>query len=425
MTDARTAWFTHERFGLFVHYGLYSVAARHEWVANYERIDPAVYARYALYFDPDRFDAGALARAARATGAGYAVLTAKHHEGFCLWDTQTTTYSSAASVGRDLVREFVDALRAEGLRVGLYFSLLDWAHPDYTIDRHHPQRGLPNVAELNAARDMEVFRRYLREQLTELLTGYGPIDYLFFDFTEPAEADGLPGKGPQDWDADALLALCRELQPDMIVNDRLGIPADLVTPEQYQPARPLEHDGEPVLWEACQTLNGSWGYHRDNLDFKSPDLVVRMLVGSVSLGGNLLLNVGPTARGEVAPRDAAILRDVGGWVDLHERSIRGAGPSAWTPPSGVVYTQREDRLYIHLFDWPFGLLHLPGLAGRVEFARLLHDGSEIAFAEIPADQEASIMVPAGPPAGTLTLTLPVQRPQVLVPVIELLLKEAR
>lgn len=424
MSKDRLAWFTDARFGMFVHYGLYSISARHEWVQNYEEIAPEVYERYAERFDPDLFDAGEIARTAKRSGAGYAVLTSKHHEGFCLWDTATTEFNAVATAGRDLVREWVDALRAEGLKVGLYFSVLDWHHPDYTVDRHHPQRNHADVAGLNAGRDMDRYREYLHAQVRELLTGYGPIDYLFFDFTEPDEENGLPGKAPEDWDAETLLAMCRELQPDMIVNDRLGIPGDLVTPEQYQPVRPLERDGELVAWEACQTVNGSWGYHRDNLDFKSPDMVVRMLSGSVALGGNLLLNVGPTARGEIAPRDLEIFSAVGEWMHRHDGAIRGAGPSSLIPPSGVVYTERGNRLYVHVFDWPFGLLHLPGLGGRVEFARLLNDGSEILFHEVPPEQKAFNMIPAGPEPGTVTLSLPVQRPDVAVPVIELTMNGA-
>lgn len=425
LSEPRTGWFRHERFGLFVHYGLYSVAARHEWVMNYEEIDPAVYARYADYFEPDLFDARALARTARDTGAAYVVLTAKHHEGFCLWDTATTSFCAPAACGRDLIAEYVEATREAGLKVGLYFSLLDWSHPHYPIDRHHPQRRRPDVAELNSSRDIRIFRKDLFTQVRELLTRYGKIDYLFFDFTEPAEVDGLPGKAPADWDADALLALCRELQPDMIVNDRLGIPADLVTPEQYQPAKPLLRDGKPVAWEACQTINGSWGYHRDNLNWKSADLIVRMLVGSVALDGNLLLNVGPTGRGEIAPVDAAVLAGVGEWMRLHSAAIKGAGPADVAAPSNVVYTQRGNRLYAHLLDWPFGLIHLPGLADRVQFARFLHDGSEVLRRDIPPEQEAFNMVPAGTEPGTLTLELPVQRPPVALPVIELFLKEER
>lgn len=419
---AHTDWFRESRFGMFIHYGLYSVPARHEWVMNYEEIAPGDYARYARFFEPDLFDANAIVEAAVEAGAGYTVLTAKHHEGFCLWDTDTTSFSAPAVTGRDLVAEYVKAVRDAGLKVGIYFSLLDWSHPDYTVDRHHPQRN-GDVATLNEGRDMVRFRAYMTAQLTELLTRYGTIDYLFFDFTEPTEVNGLPGKSSEDWDADAVLALCRELQPNMIVNDRLGIAADLVTPEQYQPTEPLTRDGVPVLWEACQTVNGSWGYHRDNLDFKTPEMIVRMLAGSVALGGNLLLNVGPTARGEIAPVDRRLLSAVGTWMDHHSPAIRGAGPSEFAAPSGCVYTQRGDRLFLHLFDWPFGLLHLPGLAGRVEFARMLWDGSEIQFRQILPEDVLGHMVPEAPPAGTLTLALPTRRPDVALPVIELRLTD--
>jgi alpha-L-fucosidase len=392
---------------------------------NYEQIDPADYRRYAEVFDPDLFDADAIARTAVAAGARYVVLTAKHHEGFCLWDSRLTDHTSMTTSGRDLVREFVDAMRAHGLGVGIYYSLLDWDHPDFTIDRHHPLRHAPDVSARNADRDMARYRTYLHGQVRELLTGYGPVDYLFFDFTEPAvdPASGLPGKGPDDWDAPALLAMVRELQPGTVVNDRLGIPADLVTPEQYQPDRPLEDHGVPQAWEACQTINGSWGYHRDNLEQKSADLLVRMLLGSVALGGNMLLNVGPTGRGEIAPRDAALLAEVGGWLGHHGRSIHGAGPATVAPPPGCVYTRRGDRLYLHVLTWPFGQVHLPGLAGKVRFARLLHDGSEVATTVIDPGQAALTMQQAGQPAGTLTLRLPTVRPDVVVPVVELLLTE--
>lgn len=177
--------------------------------------------------------------------------------------------------------------------------------------------------------------------------------------------------------------------------------------------------GRPVLWEACQTLNGSWGYDRDNLDRKSPDLLVRMLVDGVSKGGNLLLNVGPTGRGHLDPRDTAALGEVGRWMDLHERSVRGCGPSPFTPPADCRYTQRGDRLYAHLFAWPLRHLHLPGLDGRVRYAQLLNDASEVVRVQVDPDRPAVNTQMGGQPAGTLTLRLPVQRPDTPVPVIEL------
>lgn len=421
----RQDWFDEARFGMFVHFGIYSVAARHEWMQNRERMTDADYRVLFDNFDPDRFDARALARRAKDTGMGYVVLTTKHHDGFCLFDSALTDFTSVVACGRDLVREYVDALRAEGLKVGFYHSLLDWHHPDFTIDGHHPRRDDPDARERNEHRDMARYREYLHGQVRELLTNYGTIDYLFFDFTYPDPVDGWPGKTAADWDADALLALCRELQPDMIVNDRLGIPADLVTPEQYQPTAPLTtDDGERLVWEACQTLNGSWGYDRDNTDQKSPEMLVEMLADSVSMGGNMLLNTGPDGRGAIPLRDERTLSAIGEWMHLHRSAIIGAGHTAYVPPREGVYTRRGDRLYLHLFSWPMGAVHLPHLAGRVHFTRLLNDGSALRTSVIDPDQAASNMTPAGEPVGTLTVHLPIRRPDVLVPVIELRLSDA-
>ena len=422
------AWFTHDRFGMFVHWGLYALPARHEWVMTREQRELSDYERYLDHFDPDLYDPRAWARTARQAGMRYVVLTTKHHEGFCLWDSKLTDYKATNTpAGRDLVAEFVEAVRAEGLRVGFYHSLLDWHHPDYPIDGLHPRRDDRDVGTENAGRSIERYREYLHGQVRELLTGYGRIDYLFYDFSWAGDPhhDNKPdrwgAKGAQDWGSEELMALTRELQPGIVVNDRLGIPGDLVTPEQYQPSRPMTVDGAEVAWEACQTLNGSWGYDRDNLNVKSADTFVKMLVDGTSNNGNMLLNVGPTGRGTLEPQATAILADIGNWMRLHARSIYGAGPSGFTPPSDARYTQRGDRLYLHLFSWPPQHVHLPGMAGLVGYAQLLNDASEIAFAEIPPDTQAVNTGMGGQPAGTLTLTLPVRRPDVAVPVVELFL----
>jgi alpha-L-fucosidase len=196
----------------------------------------------------------------------------------------------------------------------------------------------------------------------------------------------------------------------VLLDNRADVPGDFVTPEQVQPKGWVEVDGQRVVWEACQTLNGSWGYDRDNLNWKSPDLLVRMLVDSVSKGGNLLLNVGPTARGELEPRAVATLDVIGRWLRQHGRAIYGCTASELTPPPDGRYTQRGDRLYLHLLDWPFRHVHLPGLGGKVAYAQLLHDGSEVQVAETQVS------------ADDLTLTLPIQPPDVVVPVIELFLR---
>lgn len=415
-------WFIEARFGLFVHFGLYSGAARTEWVQHRERLTDAEYLPYFEHFDPDRFDAAALARTARESGMGYAVLTTKHHDGFCLWDSVLTEFTSRAACGRDLVAEFVAACRAEGLRVGLYHSLVDWRHPDYTVDWNHPRRDDADAATLNDGRDMARYREYLHGQVRELLTGYGEIDYLFFDFTDSETKEGWPGKHAEDWDAERLLALCRELQPAMLVNDRLGIPGDFVTPEEYQPTEPLERDGEPLVWEACQTTNGSWGYDRDNQDMKSAGLLMRMLADSVSMDGNMLLNIGPDGRGAIAPRDRRLLGEIGDWMELHRDAIVGAGHAEFTPPREGVYTRRGDRLYLHLFAWPLGFVHLPELAGRVSYARFLHDGSWLATSVTDPHHQPFGAPSAGGSTGTLHVALPARRPEVALPVIELTLR---
>lgn len=419
----RQVWFDEARFGMFIHFGAYSGAARHEWVRNHERLTIEDYQPYVDHFEPDRFDARAIARTAREAGMGYAVLTTKHHDGYCLFDTALSDYSAKAVCGRDLVAEFVDACRAEGLRVGLYHSLIDWHHPDFTVDWVHPLRDEPGREELNRGRDMGRYRHYLHGQVRELLSNYGRIDYLFYDFTYPDAKDGWAGKGPADWGSEELLAMCRELQPDMLINDRLGIPGDFVTPEQYQPTSPLvDAAGMPQVWEACQTMNGSWGYDRDNTNFKSPALLVQMLVDSVSMDGNMLLNIGPDGRGAITPRDRETLAAIGEWMELHRDAVVGAGHADFVPPREGVYTRRGNRLYLHLFNWPLGFVHCPGLADKVTYARFLHDGSWLRTSATDPDQQATYMTPAGEDAGTLTVHLPVRRPDVLVPVIELTLR---
>jgi len=415
------------RFGLFLHWGLYSIAARNEWMWHRERLPVAKYEQYLKYFEPDLFDPGAWLDRAAAAGMRYVVLTTKHHDGFCLWDSALTDFSIARTPwGRDLVGPVVEAARERGMQVGLYYSLIDWHHPDFPIDGLHPLRDDPEALAANDRRDIARYRTYLHGQVRELLTRYGPIDELWLDFSYQNHVhEGTPvwgGKGADAWGAAELRSLARQLQPGILINDRLGIPGDFVTPEQYQPSDPPTRDGNPVPWEACQTLNGSWGYDRDNQDDKPVDLLVRMLIDTVSKDGSMLLNVGPTARGEFDPRAVAALDGIAEWMRRHARAIDGAGASTFAPPADCRYTQRGDRLYLHLFAWPFETVHLPGLAGRVEHAQFVHDASQIAVREPVPDRPAYATTPGGQDAGTLTLELPVRRPDVAVPVVELFLR---
>jgi alpha-L-fucosidase len=424
MTTSHTDWFVHDRFGLFIHWGIYTLAARHEWVKNRERISDEDYQIYFDHFNPDLYDPAAWAREAKNAGMNYVVLTSKHHDGFCLWDSDLTDYKvTNTPYGRDLIAPFVQAFRAEGLKVGLYHSLLDWHHPDYPVDGLHPMRDNMAYREANKDRNINRYVEYLHGQTRELLTRYGRIDIMWFDFSYPhMDWNWARGRGKNDWRSEELVALVRELQPGILINNRLDIPGDFVTPEQYQPAAPMAVDGQPVLWEACQTLNGSWGYDRDNLDWKSPEMLLQLLVDSVSKNGNLLLNVGPNGRGEFEAKAKERLQAIGEWLRVNGRAIYGCGSSAFTPPADCRYTQDGNRLYLHLFAWPFKHVHLPGLAGKAVYAQLLHDASEIKRYELDPTDPGN-MAPKGMTANTLTLELPVQRPEVLLPVVELFLRE--
>lgn len=431
-TPGDTSWFVHDRFGMFIHFGLFSLAARHEWVKNHEYTTNEEYEKYFTHFNPDLYDPKEWARQAKAAGMKYVVLTTKHHEGFCLFDTQFTDYKSTNTpYGKDIVREYVDAFRAEGLHIGFYYSLLDWHHPDFTIDPNHPQRNLPGeeVERLNSTRDMHRYAEYMRNQVRELLTNYGKIDIMWFDFSysevNPPEKPWLKGKGKEDWEADKLIALARELQPGIIIDNRTELEQDLWTPEQYQPQTWLKHPktGELVTWEACQTFSGSWGYYRDETSWKSPEMLIQMLIETVSLGGNLLMNVGPTGRGNLDYRAEAALKVYADWMKLNSRSIYGCtmAEPEFTAPRGTYLTQSEDgkRLYVHLFQYPFGVLEMPGYAGKVEYAQFLHDASELRITEHKVDHFGD-----GLSSGDdlLVLSLPVIKPPVTVPVIELFLK---
>ena len=424
---ARTDWFTHDRFGLFIHWGLYALGARHEWMRSREFLSNEQYDKYFRRFDPDLYDPEAWAQAAADAGMKYFVVTTKHHEGFCLWDSQLTEYKAPNTpAGRDLLRPMVEAFRARGLRTGLYYSLLDWHHPHYTVDVKHPMRYDKNYVARDRERDFQQYVDYLFGQTRELLTGYGDIDVMFFDFSIPPE-EGFAGKGKDDWQSEKLVKLIRELQPNILLNDRLGIPGDITTPEQYVPKEWVRVGGRPVVWEACHTFSGSWGYYRDEESWKSVDQLVKLLIESVSKGGNLLLNVGPTGRGEFDERALERLRGIGEWMKRHSRSIYGctAAPEGVKVPADCRYTYNPaaNRLYLHLFSWPFKQVHLPGLAGKLEYAQLLNDASEIRWKEgARASSMAEGAFSEGRDGETATLELPVKKPNAVVPVVELFLK---
>ena len=422
--DERMSWWRHDRFGMFIHFGLYAVPARGEWVKSVKRLSEEDYDRYFRVFNPDRFDARRWVAAAKRAGMKYMVLTAKHHDGFCLFDSRLTDYKiTNTKFGRDLVKEYVDACHEAGMKVGFYYSLPDWHHPEYPIDRYHPRRPVPCGPwdregmegpeepwnELNRTRRMEKYREYLHGQVRELLTNYGKIDVMWFDFT----VDGPRTKSPDDWQSERLIRTVRELQPGIVVNDRLGLGEttwdgwDFMTPEQHLPTpKTSTRHGRPADFEMCYTFSGEWGYHRDSTTWKSPKQCIALLVKAVSCGGNLLMNVGPTARGEFDCRAMERLEDYGKWMDDNSDAIYGCTrpPEGFVAPEGtaLTYNPSTGRLYVHILDYPSERLAC-AFADRVEFARFLSDASEI-----PVQHGAFI--------------LPRIKPPTPVPVIEVLLR---
>ncbi len=458
-TPGETGWFTHDRFGLFIHWGTYALAARHEWVKSRERIGDDAYMKYFKHFDPDLYDPNQWAAAAAGAGMKYFVITTKHHEGFCLWDSDLTDYKATNTPhGRDLLVPMVDAFRGHDMKIGFYHSLIDWHHPQYVIDyRNHPRREslkpIDNISahggkannfseytegvDPNAGRDQMKYADYLHGQVKELLSRFGKVDILWFDFSfvdKDHRENFALGKGREAWRSEQLYEMIRDMAPDIVLNDRLDLPDgggwDVKTPEQFQPRIWVHVDGKPVAWEACQTFSGSWGYYRDEHSWRSTEQLIHTLIDCVSKGGNLLLNVGPTGRGEFDERALDRLAGIGAWMKRHDRSIYGCtqAPSEFGPPQDgrLTYHPHTKRMYVHLFAWPYKHVHLDGQAwlDRVEYAQFLHDGSEIQMKGLePWQLEAGSSVsPTAAKQPTLTLTLPQTRPNVAVPVVELFLK---
>ncbi len=418
----RTDWFVHDRFGMFIHWGLYAMPARNEWIKNIEKMTTEQYQKYFDRFHPDLYNPEMWAEAAANAGMKYFVITAKHHDGFCLWDSKHTDYKATNTpAGKDLLKPMVDAFRRRGIKVGLYYSLLDWHHEDFPVDKHHPQRDDKEFRGKEKKRDVRRYAEYMRKQVTELLTKFGKIDILWFDFSYPGE----DGKGHNDWESEKMLRLVRKLQPDIMIDNRLDLPGsgDFETPEQFQPREGLkDKEGNPIVWEACQTFSGSWGYHRDEMTWRNSQEIIATMIDCVSKNGNLLMNVGPTARGEFDSRAVARLQDIGAWMQKHGRSIYGCGmaPSEFACPPGcnLTYNPETNRLYLHLLSYPYKhvVLHGKAYLEKVAYAQFLHDGSEV------RGPDAWITTHKCMGENVLVLSIPQTKPEPLIPVIELFLK---
>ena len=385
----RVDWFCKARFGMFIHWGLYSIPGRGEWVRSDEEMPEEAYLPYFENFDPRDFNPTAWAKAAKAAGMGYVVLTAKHHDGFCLFDSALTDFKSTNTpFGRDAVAEFLEAVRAEGLKAGLYFSLIDWHHPDYPHygDKFHPMRN--NPAAQNAHRDFDRYLDFLHGQIREICTNYGKLDLLWFDFAY----DNLRGEA---WRGTELMDMVRSLQPDVLIDNRIEVSGegfgslyqcaptpyhgDFVTPEKMIPPQGIRDvRGNPMVWESCITMNNNWGYCPQDHNFKPAPLLIKKLVECVSKGGNMILNVGPDGDGKIPAESLEILAGIGAWMDKNSESICNCGPAALDKPEFGRITQKGNRLYFHIFENTLGPLPLMGLQKeQVASLRLLASGRSI------------------------------------------------
>ena len=352
--DRRIKWWHDAKFGMFIHWGTYSVYGRHEWALENEAIPASEYEQLAKAFEPKRDAARDWARLARRAGQKYVVMTTKHHEGFCLFDTKTTGYCAPRQgPGRDLVREYVNALRAEGLRIGFYFSLMDWHHPDGA-----------RAAQDDAARRRLV--DYTHAQIRELMTNYGKIDILWYDVSWPLDAAG--------WESERMNRMVFSLQPDIIVNNRNRLDGDFTTPEQR-----IEAATTGRAWEACMTMNGSWGYQAADDDWKTSKQIVRNLVACSRDGGNYLLNIGPRGDGSVPDESVRILESVGRWLSKNGQAIYATDPCQPRRSNYASFTRKGNTLYMHVHFWPGDRLVVSGLLVPVTSVRLLATGTPVAF----------------------------------------------
>ena len=354
----RMQWWHDARFGMFVHWGLYSQLGRHEWVMNRERIPIAEYEKLADSWRPKERPAREWARLAKQAGMKYMVMTTKHHEGFCLWDTRQTDYNAVKhGPGRDLVREYVEACREFGLGVGFYYSLMDWHHADGA-----------RCASDDAARTR--FLDFAQGCVRELCSNYGKIDIMWYDVAWPMRTPVL-------WESAAMNAMVRDLQPDIIINNRSLLDEDFGTPEEHVTAA-----GPGRAWEACMTFNGSWGYMPSAIDWRSVREVLGMLRTATAGGGNLLLNIGPQPDGSVPEEAVERLGTVGRWIDRNGAALYGQvdridGRMEWMPTG--QWTLKGNDAYYWCNRWPGGELAIGGLQTRVRRASFVATGEPIAF----------------------------------------------
>lgn len=420
--DARMAWWRQARFGMFIHWGLYAIPAGRwkgeqipgasEWIMNSAHIPVAEYEQLAGQFNPIKFDADQWVQTAKDAGMKYIVITSKHHDGFCLWDSKVSRYDviDATPFKRDILKELSDACRKHDIKLCFYHSIMDWHHPDAQAP-HYPTYNTDQKKNPNFPRYVE---NYLKPQIRELITNYGPLGVLWFD-----------GEWIPEWTEDDgrdMYRFVKSLQPDIIINNRVGkgrkgmeglteedsFAGDFDTPEQQIPPTGLPG----IDWESCMTINDTWGFKKDDPNWKSARQLIHNLVDIVSKGGNYLLNVGPTAEGLIPQPSTERLQAIGAWLQVNGESIYGTTANPVGELSWGRCTAKSDRLYLHVFNWPKdGRLVTPPLGKKVEKACLLIDKTR--GLGLTQDSE-----------GNVTISLPAEAPDEIDTVVVLELENS-
>jgi len=360
--DARMAWWRDARFGMFIHWGLYAVPAGTwhgervnglgEWIMNQAHIPAAEYAPLAKQFNPVQFDADAWVKTAKDAGMKYIIITSKHHDGFANFDSKVSAYDivDATPYHKDAIKALASAAHRAGLRFGVYYSIMDWHHPDAQATSY-PDYNSRTFHSPNFQRYVET---YMKPQLRELVTQYPEIDVLWFDGEWVADWSDAQGQQLYDW--------LHTMKPSLIINNRVGhsrqgmggmsankdAPGDFGTPEQRVPPEGLPG----VDWETCMTLNDTWGFQSFDDGWKDTRTLVRLLIDAASKGGNFLLNVGPTSQGVIPAQSVSRLREMGDWMRVNGEAVYGTSASPYGLPAWGRYTAKAGRVYAHIFDWP-------------------------------------------------------------------------
>jgi alpha-L-fucosidase len=417
LEDERTAWYREAKFGMFIHWGPYSLASvEASWPIMRPKtggISEPDYRALPARFNPTKFDPNAWIDLARTAGQEYMVFTTKHHDGFCMFDSSYTDYKiTNTPYGKDIVKQLSDACDARDMRLGFYYSPPDLHHPDF---RDTSKPASTNWSGQPERPEWPIYLQYMQLQLTELLTKYGPVALIWFD--------GLNHQ--EKYDGERFLQLIHHLQPATLVNDRIGVPGDYVTPEQFIPnAIPIKQAhfagvdrnvekelkaGVPrpedfQLWETCMTINHTWAYNMHDHDYKSAQFLIRGLVEVVSRGGNFLLNIGPQPDGQIQPEFQERLCAIGDWLILNGEAIYGTTYGPVQGVSGIRTTAKRESVFVHIFDWPAATLDVSGLEEKVISARLLATGQPLKFRQSETGLQINLP-PQAPDANVSVIAL--------------------